>query len=155
MADAQNFARRLADTPANLMTPKIFVETVREKLRAEGVLSSQTVDDSADSLPQISSLEPFRVLAIERGPEWAKKRGMGCFLGVTRGSAEEPRFLELHYRSSSASPSSPPLVLVGKGVTFDTGGISIKPSSRMASMKGDMGGAASVVSALVGIGLFL
>ncbi len=126
-------------------------------LEEENLLSTQTVDNEAESLSQISALEPFKVLLIERQREWAKKKGMNCFLGVSQGSEEEPRFLELHYRSSSSSSSSSsrPLVLVGKGVTFDTGGISIKPSSRMALMKGDMSGAASVVSSLLGIGLSL
>lgn len=94
---------------------------------------------------------------------------MGCFLGVTKGSTEPPKFLEIHYnpfhREGDKADDSPPIVFVGKGVTFDrydlfqpcigcahlthfSGGISIKPSEGMGMMRGDMGGAAAVVSTL-------
>ena len=71
---------------------------------------------------------------------------MGCFLAVTQGSAEPPRFIVMEYRG--ARRSAAPLVLVGKGVTFDTGGISLKDPSAMDEMKYDMCGAASVIAAL-------
>jgi len=68
---------------------------------------------------------------------------MGSFLSVTNGSAQPPKFIILRYQG--ASKSQAPVVLVGKGVTFDTGGISIKPAGEMDEMKFDMGGAASVL----------
>src|SRR3990167_3135104 len=68
---------------------------------------------------------------------------MGAFMAVAKGSVEPLRFITLHY--SGAAKSSAPVVLVGKGITFDTGGISIKPAAEMDEMKFDMGGAASVV----------
>jgi leucyl aminopeptidase len=73
----------------------------------------------------------------------AEKLGMGSFLSVARGSDEPPRFIVLRYEG--AAKSQAPVVLVGKGITFDTGGISIKPSADMDEMKFDMGGAASVL----------
>jgi leucyl aminopeptidase len=69
------------------------------------------------------------------------KEGMGALLAVAQGSAEEPRFIVLEYRGADG----PPVVLVGKGVTFDTGGISIKPAQNMEDMKYDMSGAAAVL----------
>jgi len=75
---------------------------------------------------------------------------MRTFLSVTRGSAEPAKFLEIHYKGAS-SPNAKPLVLVGKGITFDTGGISIKSAADMKLMRGDMGGAAAVVAAALAI----
>src|SRR4029079_3975668 len=72
--------------------------------------------------------------------------GMGSFLAVTQGSEEPPRFIVLRY--DSATNNTAPIVLVGKGIPFDTGGISIKPSAEMDEMKFDMGGAASVLGTL-------
>merc|ERR1719461_2544640 len=77
---------------------------------------------------------------------------MGSFLSVARGSHEPAKFLEMHYNSGDSD--SPPVVLVGKGVTFDTGGISIKPSAKMDAMRGDMGGAATAtMKAVASLGL--
>ncbi|PKO61691.1 MAG: leucyl aminopeptidase [Betaproteobacteria bacterium HGW-Betaproteobacteria-18] len=73
----------------------------------------------------------------------AEKLGMGAFLAVAKGSAEPPKFIELHYKG--APKTQPPVVLVGKGITFDSGGISIKPAAEMDEMKYDMCGAASVL----------
>jgi len=133
---AQNLARQLANTPSNLMTPSIFCDTVRQ------VFSDANLLKTPDNLHGTVEM-------IVRDRDWAKSKGMGCFLGVSQGSAEPPRFLELHYRGGP--PDEAPLVLVGKGVTFDTGGISIKPAQSMALMKGDMTGAAVVVSTLFGL----
>ncbi len=72
-----------------------------------------------------------------------EKLGMGCFLAVAQGSEEPLKFIVLQYRG--AAKTAAPLVLVGKGITFDTGGISIKPAAEMDEMKFDMGGAASVL----------
>lgn len=121
-ANAQNEARRLADMPSNLMTPTIFAQNVET---------------------MFSGLE----VSIEvHNADWACKHNMNAFLAVAKGSCEPPKFLELTY---SRGPSKDnPFVIVGKGVTFDSGGISIKPSGGMDEMRGDMGGAAASVAAL-------
>jgi len=77
------------------------------------------------------------------GPREVAKLGMGSFMAVARGSEEPLRFIVLRY--SGAARTEAPVVLVGKGITFDTGGISIKPAGEMDEMKYDMGGAASVL----------
>ncbi|PVG04621.1 putative cytosol aminopeptidase [Serendipita vermifera] len=78
---------------------------------------------------------------------WATEKGMRTFLSVTRGTAEPAKFLEIHYKGATNSDVLH-LGLVGKGVTFDSGGISIKPGANMKAMRGDMGGAATVLAAL-------
>ncbi|HTY07104.1 MAG TPA: leucyl aminopeptidase [Gemmatimonadales bacterium] len=78
-----------------------------------------------------------------------KKEGMGALLAVSQGSVEEPRFIVIEYRGGGATA---PVVLVGKGVTFDSGGISIKPAANMEDMKFDMSGAAAVLGTLEAIG---
>jgi len=126
IAQAQNFARKLSDTPSNLMTPTIFAKKVEE---------------------QFANLANVKILAHDR--EWAEGQGMGCFLGVTKGSLEPPKFLEVHYNPlGGQSKKHAPLIFVGKGVTFDSGGISIKPADGMGMMRGDMGGAAAVVATI-------
>ena len=77
-----------------------------------------------------------------------KEEGMGGLEAVSQGSAEEPRFIVLEHKGSD----DPPVVLVGKGVTFDTGGISLKPPANMEEMKFDMSGAAAVLGAFEAIG---
>tara|TARA_B100000427_G_scaffold47512_1_gene35524 strand:+ start:1976 stop:3466 length:1491 start_codon:yes stop_codon:yes gene_type:complete len=116
IANAQNMARNLANTPANYLTPKEFVRIIKKRFYKTAV-SIKVYDKKA-----------------------AKKRGMGAFLAVSQGSVQDPYLLELTINRSKQDP----IVLVGKGVTFDTGGISIKPSHSMSCMKGDMGGAAAV-----------
>lgn len=106
------------DTPANLMTPTIFAQNVKERMT------------------------PLGVTVEAHNKEWAEQQGMGSYLSVTRGSAEPPVFLEITYNGSPGDQK--PICLVGKGITFDSGGISIKPSSKMDEMRGDMGGAAVV-----------
>ncbi|KAJ1925848.1 hypothetical protein IWQ60_004291 [Tieghemiomyces parasiticus] len=124
--EAQNLARRWMDTPANLMTPSAFAAEVETHL---GPLANVTV--------------------TAHDTDWAVAQKMGLFLGVAQGSAEPARFLEIHYRGAGAG--APTLGLVGKGVTFDTGGIDIKPWQGMEDMKADMGGAACVAATLYGI----
>ncbi|KAI8382391.1 cytosol aminopeptidase family, catalytic domain-containing protein [Blakeslea trispora] len=123
---SQNVARMLMTTPGNLMTPKLFAEEVAYLL---------------------AGLENVEV--IVRDEEWAAKNNMNAFLAVAKGSVEPLRFLEIHYKGGKENDK--PHGLVGKGVTFDAGGISLKPSANMALMKGDMGGAATVAGALYGI----
>ncbi|CAK5280908.1 unnamed protein product [Mycena citricolor] len=126
-AEAQNFARTLMELPGNMMTPTIFAERM---------------------VKEFAGLENVEV--IVRDEAWAEAKGMRTFLSVSRGSAEPAKLVEIHYKGA-ASPDAQPVVLVGKGITFDTGGISIKPSAAMKLMRGDMGGAAAVVAALKAI----
>ncbi|KAI5184559.1 cytosol aminopeptidase [Nematocida homosporus] len=118
VGEAQNFARFLVDTPANLMTPTRFTEYAREYL------------------PESVSVKVYNKEEIQ-------KMNMNLFLGVAQGSMEEPKFLEMKY-----NPGNECTVLVGKGITFDSGGISLKPALKMGLMKGDMGGGAAVVSSI-------
>jgi aminopeptidase len=123
---AQNIARTLMETPANLMTPTLFCEKAKNLL--DGIKNVQIV---------------------VRDRKWAEDQKMGSFLSVSNGSNEPLKFLELHYKGGKEGDA--PLALVGKGITFDSGGISIKPSNNMALMKGDMGGAAVVLGSFWGI----
>ncbi|OAG33541.1 cytosol aminopeptidase [Nematocida sp. ERTm5] len=122
VSEAQNFARFLVDTPANKLTPTLFVEYAKDYL-------------------------PKEVTVKVYGREELKKMNMNLFLGVSNGSVEEPKLLELRYNKGE-SEGKECIALVGKGITFDSGGISLKPSAKMAAMKGDMGGGASVVSTI-------
>ncbi|RLU25395.1 hypothetical protein DMN91_001551 [Ooceraea biroi] len=122
-AQAQNWARELADTPANLMTPTIFSQRVSETLTNLGV--NVQVHDK----------------------DWAEQKKMGSFLSVSRGSSEPPKFVEISYKGAE-DPNAAPVTFVGKGVTFDAGGISIKPSAEMDEMRADMSGAACVAATL-------
>jgi len=122
MAEATNRARDMANEPANYMTPAIMAET------AKGLADEYGLD--------ISVLEE----------EQMKELGMGALLGVARGSREPARFIILNYRGSDTDGID--IALVGKGITFDSGGISIKPSEKMGEMKGDMAGGAAVISAM-------
>ena len=122
MAEATNRARDMANEPANYMTPAIMAGTAKDLADECGL--------------EISVLEE----------EQMKELGMGALLGVARGSREPARFIILNYRGSDAAGVD--IALVGKGITFDSGGISIKPSEKMAQMKGDMAGGAAVMAAM-------
>ncbi len=117
VADAVNEARGLADAPSNLMTPTVFTKEVSAEAKKQGV----------------------RVKVLDRPV--LQKMGWGAFLGVAQGSAEPPKVVILEYKGSKKTGW---YALVGKGITFDSGGISIKPSSGMEDMKFDMCGAAAV-----------
>ncbi|XP_017273583.1 cytosol aminopeptidase isoform X2 [Kryptolebias marmoratus] len=125
-AEGQNLARLLMEAPANHITPTAFASTIEEKLvpHAEWVTIKK------------------------RSQAWIEEQQMGAFLSVAKGSEEPPVFLELHYNGSPDS-KQPPLLLVGKGITFDSGGISLKPSLSMDAMRADMGGAATVCASIV------
>ncbi|XP_068133801.1 cytosol aminopeptidase [Hyperolius riggenbachi] len=125
-AEGQNLARYLMESPANYITPTRFAQIFEEKL---GKLGSN-------------------VKVFTRQKSWIVEQQMGAFLSVAKGSEEPPVFLEIHY-TGSPDPLESPLVFVGKGVTFDSGGISIKPSSGMDEMRADMGGAATICSAIL------
>jgi leucyl aminopeptidase len=126
VAEAQNAARDLQNLPANDLTPTALGEAARA-LAAE-----------------IDGLS----VAVE-GREAIEARGMGAFAAVARGSYEDPRLIVLRYEPVGLS--GPRLGFVGKAVTFDTGGISIKPAAKMAEMKFDMSGGAAVVEAIAAI----
>ncbi|KAI5775691.1 unnamed protein product [Gulo gulo] len=125
-ASGQNLARHLMETPANEMTPTKFAEIIEKNLR------------SASSKTEVHI----------RPKSWIEEQEMGSFLSVAKGSDEPPVFLEIHYKGSP-NASEAPLVFVGKGITFDSGGISIKASANMDLMRADMGGAATICSAIV------
>ena len=126
IADGVELARTLGDLPGNICTPSYLASKARELGR------------SSDKL-KVSVLN-------EAGME---KLGMGSLLSVSRGSREPARLISLKY--SGAKASEKPVVLVGKGVTFDSGGISIKPGAAMDEMKYDMCGAASVLGTIKAI----
>ena len=122
---ATNAARAWINTPASVLTPAAFADEARRAAKAAG-------------------------LAIEvDGPDAIAALGMGALLGVARGSVEEPRFIRLIYRPKGTPRRR--LALVGKGVTFDSGGLSLKTADGMEHMKRDMAGAAAVLGAMVAI----
>jgi len=94
----------------------------------------------ADQAAKLAKAHGFTLTVLDRAH--LKKEGMGALLAVAQGSVEEPRFIVLEYKGGGAQA---PVVLVGKGVTFDSGGISIKPAQNMEDMKFDMSGAAAVL----------
>ncbi len=113
----QTFARSIQVLPGNVCTPSYVAERARELAQRHGF--------------QVTVLDKAAII----------KEKMGALLSVAQGSAEEPRFIAIEYKGSDAAP----VVLIGKGVTFDTGGISIKPAQNMEDMKYDMSGAAAVL----------
>lgn len=120
-----NFSRRLGDMPGNLMTPTSLADSAVDAAKGTGL--KVTVWDKA------------RI----------KKEKMGGLLGVSNGSAQDPRFIIMEYKGAAASKK--PVVFVGKGLTFDCGGISIKPSAGMEEMKFDMCGGANVIGTMLAI----
>ncbi|HZQ37630.1 MAG TPA: leucyl aminopeptidase [Dehalococcoidia bacterium] len=125
LAEATNFARDLANEPSNYLTP------------AELAARARAVADATDLRCEVLDTEQMVEL------------GMGALLGVAKGSAQPPAFIVLHYRGDPSSEQG--VGLIGKGITFDTGGISIKPAANMHEMKGDMSGGAAVIAALSAI----
>ncbi|KAG2364786.1 leucine aminopeptidase [Suillus spraguei] len=126
-ANAQNLARTLMELPANMMTPTAFCKRVQAEF---------------SGIPNVE--------IIVRDEAWAAEKGMRTFLSVTQGTDQPAKFLEIHYKGAP-SKDAQPLAFVGKGITFDSGGISLKSSEHMKLMRGDMGGAAAVVSSLLAI----
>jgi leucyl aminopeptidase len=127
--DATNFARTLANEPSNILTPTQFAERAL-KMGAQAGLS---------------------VRVMER--DEMEKLGMHTLLAVSRGSDEPPKLIVLQsgQERDKRKKSSPRFAFVGKGVTFDSGGISIKPSDKMEEMKADMAGGAAVLGAMVAL----
>jgi leucyl aminopeptidase len=126
LAEAANLARDLANEPSNFMTP------------TELAARAQAVADEVGLECQILDREEMVEL------------GMGALLGVAQGSHQPPKFIVLHYRGDPSTDHA--VGFVGKGITFDTGGISIKPAAGMEEMKGDMSGAGAVIAAMQAIG---
>ena len=126
LAAGVGLAREWANRPANHATPTLLAQ------------AAQALAD----LPKVQC----KVL----GPAEVEKLGMGAFMAVARGSHEPLRFIELRYQGGAKSDA--PVVLVGKGITFDAGGISLKPAAEMDEMKFDMGGAASVLGVFRALG---
>jgi leucyl aminopeptidase len=124
LAEAQNFARDLGNEPPNRLTPLVLAEEAR-RMAEEFGLEYEMLD--RDRMAQL---------------------GMGSLLGVAIGSAAPPALIILRYRPASHASGSAHLGLIGKGVTFDTGGISIKPSDGMEKMKYDMAGGAAMIGAM-------
>ena len=122
LAEATNLARDMINEPANYMTPGDMAEKAAELARTRGL--------------------EFTVLEREQMQEL----GMGALLGVALGSQQPPKFIILRYRGTNSKKID--LALLGKGITFDSGGISIKPSEGMGEMKGDMAGGATVMAAM-------
>jgi leucyl aminopeptidase len=122
VAEGVSLTRELVTEPANIIYPESFVERVLKSIDGLGL--------------------EVQVL----GGEEMAKLGMGALLGVAQGSVREPKMLVLKWNGGKAGEA--PVAFIGKGVTFDTGGISIKPAQNMEAMKWDMGGAGAVVGAM-------
>jgi leucyl aminopeptidase len=127
VVEGVSLTRELVTEPANIIYPESFVERVQASVKDSGL-----------------ELEVLDRAAME-------KLGMGALLGVAQGSVREARLLILKWNGGKAGAA--PVAFVGKGVTFDTGGISIKPAAGMEAMKWDMGGAGAVVGAMKALAL--
>jgi leucyl aminopeptidase len=128
LGESCNIARELSNEPSNVLTPSVFADRALDISRAAGL--------------QVDILDEHAIA----------KLGMGLLLGIARGSAEPPRVIVMRH-APAAAPDAPVLGLVGKGVTFDTGGISIKQAEGMERMKDDMAGGAAVICAMRAISL--
>ena len=127
VVEGVSLTRELVTEPANIIYPETFVERVTESVKGSGL--------------------ELQVL----GRDEMAKLGMGALLGVAQGSVREPKMLVLKWNGGKAGDK--PIAFIGKGVTFDTGGISIKPALGMESMKWDMGGAGAVAGAMKALAL--
>ena len=125
ISEGVNFCRELGDLPGNMMTPAILASEVQKAAKGTGL--KVTVFDKA------------RI----------KKEKMGGLLGVSLGSDKDPRFIIIEYKGAAASKK--PIALVGKGLTFDAGGISLKPAGGMDEMKYDMQGGAAVIGTMLAV----
>ena len=126
LLEGLSFTRELVTEPANILYPESFVERCRKRLEPLGV--------------------EFEVLDEEQ----MRALGMGALLGVAQGSVRPPRLLAMRW-NGAGNARARPVVLIGKGITFDTGGISIKPALGMEAMKWDMGGAGAVAGAMAAL----
>jgi leucyl aminopeptidase len=122
ISEATNLARDMVNEPANFMTPSIMAEMAAKLAEKHGL--------------EITLIEPGQM----------KEMGMGGLLGVSQGSRQPPKFIVLNYEGGTAKKAH--IALVGKAITFDSGGISIKPSEKLEEMKGDMAGGAAAIAAM-------
>jgi leucyl aminopeptidase len=127
LGESSNLARALANEPGNRLTPRMFAERAAELGKGAGL--------------EVEVLDEHRIAELR----------MGLLLGVASGSQEPPRLVVLRHEPKTGAGRAPVLGLVGKGITFDTGGISIKPAENMDKMKDDMSGGAAVIGAMVAI----
>jgi leucyl aminopeptidase len=128
VGESQNFTRELVNEPSNRLTPTVFADRTKKMCDSVG-LKCEIM-----------------------GPDKIKELKMGAFWSVAQGSDEEPRLIVIRYEPEGA-PEKPVLGLIGKGITFDTGGISIKPADGMEKMKYDMAGGAAMIGAMRAIAL--
>jgi leucyl aminopeptidase len=124
ISEAVCWARDLVNEPAGVMTPKRLAEEAKEMAKRAGL--------------QFQSL----------GRSEIEKLRMGMFLGVAQGSSEKPRLVSVKYQPKGAGRDAPPLAIVGKAITFDSGGLSLKPVDGMLDMKTDMAGSAAALAAM-------
>jgi leucyl aminopeptidase len=124
IAESQNFARELGNEPSNLLTPRMLADRASAMAREAGLA--------------VDVLDEKRMEELK----------MGALLSVAQGSAEPPRLIVITYTPQKFDPKAPVLGLVGKAITFDTGGISIKPSNDMEKMKYDMCGGAAMIGVM-------
>ncbi len=124
IADAQNFTRDLVNEPSNKLTPRILAEKAEAMAREAGL--------------SVDILDEKRIAELK----------MGALLSVAQGSVEPPRVMVVTYTPANPKPGAPVIGLVGKAVTFDTGGISIKPAEGMEKMKYDMAGGATMLGVM-------
>ncbi len=125
VANSAMFTRWLGDMPGNLMTPTILADEAMAAAKGSGL--------------KVTAWDKKRI----------EKEKMGGLLGVAQGSAQEPRFIVMEY--NGAAKTKQPICFVGKGLTFDSGGISIKPGAKMEEMKYDMCGGGAVIGAMLAI----
>jgi leucyl aminopeptidase len=124
VAEAANFSRDLSNEPSNVLTPTEFAARAEKMAQEHGLGFTLFDRDKAEEM------------------------GMGAFLGVAKGSAQPPKFMMLTYNGNGEGRA---IGFIGKGITFDTGGISIKPAAGMEEMKGDMSGGAAVIASMMAI----
>jgi leucyl aminopeptidase len=124
IGESQNFARDLINEPSNRLTPRMLAAKAEAMARESGL--------------EVDILDEKRIAELK----------MGALLGVAQGSEEPPRLIVVRYRPAQRKTGAPVLGLIGKAVTFDTGGISIKPADGMEKMKYDMGGGATMLGAI-------
>jgi leucyl aminopeptidase len=124
IADAQNFTRDLVNEPSNKLTPRILAEKAEAMAKQAGLA--------------VDILDEKKIAELK----------MGALLSVAQGSVEPPRMIVVTYTPANVKPGAPVIGLVGKAVTFDTGGISIKPADGMEKMKYDMAGGATMLGAI-------
>ncbi|MGC1615391.1 MAG: leucyl aminopeptidase [Candidatus Acidiferrum sp.] len=124
IAESQNFARDLINEPSNKLTPKILAEKAEAMAKQAGLA--------------VEILDEKKIVDLK----------MGALLSVAQGGPEPPRMIVITYTPANPKPGAPVIGLVGKAVTFDTGGISIKPSEGMEKMKYDMAGGATMIGVM-------